>query len=403
MTVSALRDAATMLRRSLRRMRRYPSLTLFVAGIPVVLMLLFVYVFGGTLGAGLGGPGLSGADGDRTAYIAYVVPGILLIAVAGAGQGTAISVAMDMTQGIIARFRTMSIARSAVLAGHVAGAVVQTAMATAVVVAVALVIGFRPTTGPVAWLGATGLLVLAAVAVSCLSAALGLAANSVETASNSPMFLTLLPFLSSGFVPAASMPGPLAWFAERQPFTPIIETLRGLLLGTPIGGSGAASVVWCVVIAGAGFVLGTAPVRTAAGAGWGLGSGRPSEAGIEARSARHRLGERLSERLPQSGALAASEPWTTRDTPCGAYARTLAGRMRRCGRGTCQDHRVQQPQLLDLPSGRLDVQLLGARWWRLRRRHGPDSGGSAHPRVVGYLQAVAHARSTSQREPGRQV
>lgn len=254
MNAYALADSATMLRRSLRRMRRYPSMTLFVAGVPVILMLLFVYVFGGTLGAGIGGPAGGDTTGDRSAYIAYVVPAILLIAVAGAGQGAAISVAMDMTQGIIARFRTMAIARSAVLGGHVLGAVVQSLMATAVVVLVALLIGFRPTTGPADWLAAAGLLALTAAAISALSVALGLAANSVETASNSPMILTLLPFLSSGFVRAVSMPGPLAWFAERQPFTPIVETLRGLLLGTPIGDSGVAAVAWCVVVSVAGFL-----------------------------------------------------------------------------------------------------------------------------------------------------
>lgn len=256
-----LTDSATMLRRSLRRMRRYPSLTLFIAGIPVVLLLLFVYVFGGTLGAGLGTPGAALAPGGaasasmgRDAYIAYVVPGILLITIAGAAQGTAISVAMDMTAGIIARFRTMAIARGAVLAGHVIGSVVQTVLATALVVVVAVIIGFRPTTGPVEWLAACGLLVLAAVGVSWLSVALGLVANSVETASNTPMFLTLLPFLGSGFVPTASMPGPLQWFAEHQPFTPIIETLRGLLLGTPIGDSWWVAVTWCLVLSLVGYL-----------------------------------------------------------------------------------------------------------------------------------------------------
>jgi ABC-2 type transport system permease protein len=251
--VRTLSDAVLMFRRSVRRMRRYPSLTLFIAGVPVVLMLLFVYVFGGTLGAGIGGPPSLDAGADRTAYLAYVVPGILLIAVAGAGQGTAISVAMDMTQGIIARFRTMSIARSSVLAGHILGAVLQTMLATVIVVAVALLIGFRPTTGPLAWLGAAGLMALAATAVSTLSAGLGLAANSVETASNSPMILTLLPFLGSGFVPTTTLPGPLQWFAEHQPFTPVTETLRGLLTGSEIGGSALVAVAWCVAIAALGF------------------------------------------------------------------------------------------------------------------------------------------------------
>jgi ABC-2 type transport system permease protein len=245
----ALADSATMLRRNLRRMRRYPSLTFFIAGIPVVLLLLFVYVLGGTLGAGLGL-----ASGGRDAYVAYVVPGILLITVAGAAQGTAISVAMDMTEGIIARFRTMDIARASVLTGHVVGSVIQTMLAIAIVVVVAVAIGFRSTTGPIDWVAATGLLVLAAVAISWLSVALGLVANSVETASNLPMFLVLLPFLSSGFVPTDSMPTGLSWFAEHQPFTPLIETVRGLLLGTPIGDSGVLAIGWCVAISVGGYL-----------------------------------------------------------------------------------------------------------------------------------------------------
>jgi ABC-2 type transport system permease protein len=260
-TTHTLTDSLTMLRRSLRRMRRYPSLTLFIAGIPVVLLLLFVYVFGGTLGAGLGTPGLAITSGapvaasmGRDVYIAYVVPGILLITVVGAAQGTAISVAMDMTAGIIARFRTMGIARVSVLAGHVIGSVIQTLLATALVLVVAVLIGFRPTTSPAAWLAAGGLIVLAAIGVSWLSVALGLVSESVETASNLPMFLILLPFLSSGFVPTASMPGPLGWFAEHQPFTPVIETLRGLLVGTPIGDEGWIAVAWCLMLSLAGYL-----------------------------------------------------------------------------------------------------------------------------------------------------
>ena len=242
-------DSATMLRRSLRRMRRYPSLTVFIAGAPVVFLLLFVYVFGGTLGAGLGG-----VAGGRAEYTAYVLPGILVITVAGAAQGTAISVAMDMSEGIIARFRTMAVARASVLTGHVLGSVIQTLIALAIVTLVAVLIGFRPTTGPAEWLAAVGLLTLAALAVTWLSVALGMVSNSVETASNLPMFLILLPFLSSGFVPTNSMPDGLSWFAENQPFTPVIETVRGLLLGTPIGNSGLLAVAWCVAISVAGYL-----------------------------------------------------------------------------------------------------------------------------------------------------
>jgi ABC-2 type transport system permease protein len=242
-------DSATMLRRSLRRMRRYPSLTFFIAGFPVVFLLLFVYAFGGTLGAGLGG-----VAGGRAAYVAYVVPGMLLITVAGAAQGTAISVAMDMSEGIIARFRTMAVARASVLTGHVIGSVIQTMLALAVVMAVALLIGFRPTTGPLEWLAAAGILALAALAITWLSVALGMVTDSVETASNLPMFLIILPFLSSGFVPTDSMPAGLSWFAAHQPFTPVIETVRGLLLGTPIGGSGVLAVAWCVALSVVGYL-----------------------------------------------------------------------------------------------------------------------------------------------------
>jgi ABC-2 type transport system permease protein len=210
---------------------------------------LFVYVFGGTLGAGLGG-----VAGGRAEYTAYVLPGILLITVAGSATGTAISVAMDMSEGIIARFRTMDVARTSVLTGHVIGSAIQTMLALAIVVGVALLIGFRPTTGPIAWLAAAGILLLATLAITWLSVAMGLVTDSVETASNLPMFLLLLPFLGSGFVPTDSMPDGLSWFAENQPFTPVMETLRALLLGTPIGNSGVLAVAWCIAISIIGFL-----------------------------------------------------------------------------------------------------------------------------------------------------
>jgi len=160
----AITDSATMLRRSLRHMQRYPSLTILVAGMPVVFMLLFVYVFGGTLGTGIGG-----AAGGRTFYVNYVVPGILLVAVAAAAQGTAVSVAMDMTEGIIARFRTMAIARVSVLTGHVLGSMVKTAFGLVVVTGVALLIGFRPTAGPLEWLAVIGLLAAFTFALTWLT------------------------------------------------------------------------------------------------------------------------------------------------------------------------------------------------------------------------------------------
>ena len=242
-------DSATMLRRNLKHALRYPVLTLMVAGIPIVLLLMFVFVFGGTLGAGL--PGVSGG---RAEYADFLTPGILVLAVASAAQGTAIVVAMDMTEGIIARFRTMSIARAAVLTGHVVGAVVQTLIGIAFVIAVALLIGFRPDAGVTEWLGVAGLLVLVSFALSWLSVAMGLASKTVEGASNMPMPLILLPFLGSGFVPTDSMPTGLRWFAEYQPFTPIIDTLRGLLTGGAIGSSAILAVLWCAAISLAGYL-----------------------------------------------------------------------------------------------------------------------------------------------------
>ncbi|MFF5991924.1 ABC transporter permease [Prauserella flavalba] len=246
----ALTDSATMLRRNVKHMLRYPSLTLMLAGMPVVFLLLFVYVFGGTLGNGLGGVD----GGGRAAYVNYVAPGIILMTVAAAAQGTAISVAMDMTEGIIARFRTMAIARVSVLTGHVVGSLLQTLFSMVIVVGVALLVGFRPKATPIEWLATLGVLAMITFALIWLSVALGLAAKTVEAASNYPMPLIILPFLGSGFVPTDSMPAWLRAFADYQPFTPFIETVRGLLLGTPIGNSALFAIGWSVVIALASYL-----------------------------------------------------------------------------------------------------------------------------------------------------
>ena len=247
-------DSATMLRRQLRHMVRYPSLTMIVVGMPVVFLLLFVFVLGGTMGSGLGASGAIGAAGGRSAYLEYVVPGILVMTIAAVVQGTAISVAMDMTGGIVARFRTMSISRASVLTGHVLGSMVQAVLAIALVLAVAVLIGFRPSAGLKEWLGVIGLLALASFALIWLCVALGMVTDGVETASNIPMPLILLPFIGSGVVPTDSMPGPLKLFAEYQPFTPIIETLRGLLTGTSSGNDGLLAAAWCVGIAAASYL-----------------------------------------------------------------------------------------------------------------------------------------------------
>jgi ABC-2 type transport system permease protein len=239
----AVADSATMLRRQLRHMQRYLSMTLMLIGMPIVFLLLFVYVFGGTLGAGLGGPA-----GGRAEYVEFVTPGILLIAVAAGAIGTAISVAMDMTEGIVARFKTMAIFRPSVLTGHVLGSMIQTMLSLAVVTAVALLIGFRPNATPVEWVAAAGVLAMITFALTWLCVAFGLLAKTVEAASNLPS-----PWCSCRSSAAASSPPTrcrrgLRWFAEYQPFTPVIDTVRGLLLGTAIGNSAVIAVAWCVGI-----------------------------------------------------------------------------------------------------------------------------------------------------------
>jgi ABC-2 type transport system permease protein len=248
-----LRDSATMLRRNLRRMPRYPSMTVMLIGMPVVFLLLYVYVLGGTLGAGLSGAVAAGAAG-RVAYANYVAPAIILMTVTATVQGTAISIAMDMTEGVIARFRTMHIARVSVLTGHVLGSLIQAMFSVAIVTGVAVLVGFRPTAGLGGWLATAGFLAVVAFALIWLSVALGQVSKSVETASNLPMPLILLPFLGSGFVPTGSMPAGLRWFADHQPFTPIIETLRDLLVGRPLGDNGWIALAWCAVIALGGYL-----------------------------------------------------------------------------------------------------------------------------------------------------
>jgi ABC-2 type transport system permease protein len=244
----ALRDTTTVLRRNLRHLQRYPGLSLFSILGPVVFLLLFVYVFGGTLGNGIT------TGGGRGAYVNFLTPGILLFAVVGAANPTAISVAKDMTEGIIARFKTMRIWRPAVLTGHVLGSLILTLISLAVVIAVALLVGYHATVSPLRWLAALGLLVLLAIALIWLTVALGLLAKSVETASNMPMLLILLPFFGSGFVPGASMPAGLRWFAQNEPFTPMTNTVRSLLANQHVGRAGVKAIVWCLAITVASYV-----------------------------------------------------------------------------------------------------------------------------------------------------
>jgi len=216
-----------------------------------VFLLLFVYVFGGTMGAGL--PGGTG----RADYLHYITPTLLVMTVASVANSTAILVAKDATEGIIDRFRTMPIARSAPLTGHVLAAMAQTLLGVLVILGIAVGLGYRGGPSLAGWAGAVGMVLLMGWAVTWLSVALGLASGSVEAASNAPMPLVLLPFLSSGFVPTESMPAGLAWVAQHQPFTPVIDTLRACLEGGHAGSAAWWATGWCLLITGLCFVWST--------------------------------------------------------------------------------------------------------------------------------------------------
>ncbi len=246
---SAVRDSVTMLRRNLLHALRYPSATIWSVAIPVFFLLLFGGLFGKALGTGLGGTPSGGVD-----YIDYVTPAIILIAAATGGTSTALIVSMDMTEGIINRFRTMAISRASVLTGHVVGSVIQTMVSIVLVIGVALLMGFRPTANVVEWVAVLGLLALLTLAIAWLSAAVGLVARGPESASNTPIPFVLLPLLGSGFIPPESMPAGLRWFAEHQPFTPATETLRGLLMGTPIGNDAVVTLAWCAGLGLGGYL-----------------------------------------------------------------------------------------------------------------------------------------------------
>ncbi|MEU1472979.1 ABC transporter permease [Streptomyces sp. NPDC005761] len=249
----AVRDSHTMLRRNLLHARRYPSLTLNLLLTPIMLLLLFVYIFGDVMSAGIGG-----GNADRSDYIAYIVPGLLLMTIGSTTIGTAVSVSNDMTEGIIARFRTMAIHRGSVLVGHVVGSVLQCIASVILVGAVAVAIGFRSTDATLLeWLAAFGLLVLFATAFTWIAVGMGLISPNAEAASNNALPMILLPLLSSAFIPVDTMPGWFRPIAEYQPFTPAIETLRGLLLGTEIGYNGWLTLAWCLALTVLGYFWST--------------------------------------------------------------------------------------------------------------------------------------------------
>ncbi|MGW1767286.1 ABC transporter permease [Streptomyces sp. NPDC002073] len=251
----ALRDSSTMLRRNLLHARRYPSLTLNLLMTPVMLLLLFVYIFGGAISGGIGG-------GGRDEYIAFVVPGVLLMTIGSTVIGAAVSVATDMSEGIIARFRTMAIHRSSVLIGHVVGSVLQSIASVVLVGLVGVAIGFRSTDASVLeWIAAFGVIALYALALTWIAVGMGMVSPNAEAASNSAMPLILLPLISSAFTPIETMPGWFQPIAEYQPFTPAIETVRGLLLGTEIGHNGWIALAWSLALTVLGYRWATASFK----------------------------------------------------------------------------------------------------------------------------------------------
>jgi ABC-2 type transport system permease protein len=244
----ALRDSATMLRRDVRHSLRNLPGTLSGLLVPIIMLVLFVYVFGGAIGASLGGVAHDGA------YIDYIAPGIIIMTVVSGGATTAINLCIDMSEGIIARFRTMAIFRASVLTGQVLGSLIRTMITIGLVIGVALLMGFRPTANPVAWIAALGVIALFTFALTWMSVAFGLVGKTPAGANSLSLIFQLLSFTSSAFVRPDSMPGGVRWFAEYQPFTPIIDTVRGLLLGTPIGNSAVLAVAWCAGLTLVGYL-----------------------------------------------------------------------------------------------------------------------------------------------------
>lgn len=241
---TALADAGALIGRSIRRSTRELDTLLLSVLLPVLLMLMFVGIFGGAIST----------DGP---YVDYVVPGVILICAGYGAAQTAVGVAGDMTQGIVRRLRTMPVAAGSVLMGHVVASLARNAVATLAVVGVALLLGFRPSAGPVEWLAAAGLLALFVLAVTWVSAAVGVVAPSAEAASGFTFFVLFLPYVSSAFVPVSTMPEWMQGFGNHQPVTPVIETLRGLLLGGPTD-AWTAAVAWSGTVAVVGLVASAA-------------------------------------------------------------------------------------------------------------------------------------------------
>ncbi|TCC50888.1 ABC transporter permease [Kribbella capetownensis] len=239
--MSAQNHSIVMLRRNFKHITRNPTSVFNAVLMPVVIMLMFVYMLGDAFNVGVD-------------YVDYATPGLMLLAVCYGLGATATAVNSDMTKGIINRFKVMDVSRGAVLTGHVIASLLTNLIAIAAIIGVGFLLGFSPSASFVDWLGVIGLVVLLGFAAGWLTVALGLFAKSPETAGLAAVPLVMLPFFSSAIVPADKMGAGLKQFAEYQPFTPIIETLRGLLNGTPAAGDVIPALAWCVGIALVGYL-----------------------------------------------------------------------------------------------------------------------------------------------------
>jgi ABC-2 type transport system permease protein len=249
MAAHVIGDTTILLGRSLRHITRSPDTIITTAIMPIAFMLLFVYVFGGAIRAG------------TDSYVTYLLPGILLITVASGISYTAYRLFLDLQGGIFERFQSMPIARSAVLWAHVLTSLVANLVSVVVVTLVALAMGFRSGAGPLAWLAVLGIVVLFTLALTWLAVIPGLTATSVDGASAFSYPLIFLPFVSSAFVPTDSMPGPVRAFAEHQPVTSIVDTIRALFAGQPVHGDLWVALAWCVGLLVAAYALAMAVYR----------------------------------------------------------------------------------------------------------------------------------------------
>ena len=243
------KDTAALTGRSLRHILRSPDTIITTAVTPVALMLIFVYVFGGAI------------DTGTTSYPNYMLPGILLITIASGVSYTSYRLFMDMQSGIFQRFQSMPIARSGALWAHVLTSLVANLVSLLVVIGVALLMGFRTGVSVLGWLAVAGILILFVLALTWVAVIAGLTAKTVDGAGAFAYPLIFLPFISSAFVPTDTMPGPVRWFAENQPVTAIVDTLRNIFTGQPVGGAIWVALAWCAGILVLSYLAATAVYR----------------------------------------------------------------------------------------------------------------------------------------------